>query len=301
MNHTPTSCIDEPTVNLPNHAKLLFVLTEHCSKSATGRSCNCKTFGVDALSGATHYVTSEFALEADWRSDWSIGKICFDAIERDDPEQWLKWETDPNLSQPVGTVLIYCPPCVCQVHTALSLISSPWGWSSLIDVRIRVDDRIHSSCCEKGSPSARLRNLRDTLGSRTSPPAGYFDLDEEDSEDGHLPLSEQTAGDHNNPGYEGWPPLLQVIVLGECDTPITTVMRSPPFMREPKVPRANRIYQMGATSVWKRKLLGSFNPRKPLLGGDTVSARLNGRPSSGVNAISRDEGGKKRKFDEDPN
>jgi hypothetical protein len=299
-------------VDLPNNAKLLFVLTERCFKSATGRSCNYDTFGVDALSGTTHYLTSDFALESDWRSDWSIGKICFDAIKRDDPEQWLKWETDPNLSQHVGTVLIYCPPCVCQVHTALSLISSPWRWSSLINVKIRVDDRIHSSCCNEGSPSAKIRSLRDELGNRSSAPAGHFDrpwldqrledLDEEDSEEegGHPPLSEQTAGDHNNPGYEEWPPLLQVIVLGECD-PMTTVMRNPPFKREAKRPRANRIYHMGATSVWKRKLLGTFNPRKPLLGGQTVSVRLNGGPSSGVNGISRNEGGKKRKFDEDPN
>jgi hypothetical protein len=268
-------------VTLPNHAKLVYALTEHCFKSATDTPCNQATFGADALQ-----ISSKFA-HADWRRDWSIGDICFGQIHPDDPEQWQKWEMDSASLKRGGTVLIYCSPCVCQVHTALGLISSSWNGSPLIEIKIRVDDRIHSKCCEQGTASANIRNLRAALGTRDFPLARHFDRpwldqrldyleDDDDSEEVEMPVSEQSAGNCLNPG-DVWPPLLQVIVLGEYD-PMTAMMRRPPFKLEPRMPKVNHIYLMGTSSSSKRRLLGSFDPT-------TVSATSNSVPSTGINSI----------------
>ena len=300
---TILSAADGPTVQLPNSAKLVFVLTEPCYRAT---SCDPVTFGDDALSGDHYDVTLNFAHETDWRSEWSIGHICFRAIEPDDPEQWQKWEMDNSTSQSAGTVLIYCPPCVCQVHTAMSLISSMWRWTPLITIKIRVDYRIPSRCCEHGSGRAKIHSLRARLQDGTDQQAKKFDrpwLDQRryhltgnDFEEAELPVSEQTAGDYKNPGRV-WPPLLQVIVLGECES-MTDMLNSPPFRRVSKMPEANQIYLMGTYSETGRDLLGEFNPRKPLPGDNTTSPGLNDGSNSSVNGFDRSKG--KRKLDEDP-
>lgn len=252
-------------VSLPNNAKLVFVLTERCSRLATDTPCNHVTFGSDALS-----ESPDFSHEADWASKWSIGNICFGDIEPDDPEQWQRWEMDAGSLRRGGTVLIYCPPCVCQLHTAFGLVSTSRFGSPIITIKIRVDDRIRSSCCEQGSGSAKVRNLRSGLfAGRSGQSAGHLDrpwldkrlddLDEQESEEGETPLTEQSAGDYNNPGNV-WPPLVQVIVLGECDS-LTSAMNSPPFRRESRMPRANHIYLMGTNSSSGRRALGRFDTR----------------------------------------
>jgi hypothetical protein len=199
-----------------------------------------------------------------------------------------------------GVVLIYCPPCVCQIHTAFSLIRSCWGSSTIVAIRIRVDDRMRSSCCDRDSGRAIVRDLRERLRDATGFPEEAFDrpwldnrlydMGDDDSEEIELPVSEQSAGDYYNPGYDVWPPLLQVIVLGEHGS-MTNVLNSPPFRSEARMPRANHIYLMGATGGSRRKLLGVFDPR-------TVPARLGNEPISGASKIPRSERENERESDE---
>jgi hypothetical protein len=289
-------------VSLPNHARLVFVLTENCSKLATDKPCSQVKFDGDALLiDAMKGSRSRYTHEADWRSGWSIGSICLKAIEPSDPVQWQKWEMELASSRSGGTVLVYCPPCVCQVHTAFSLIRSSWEDSPLVTVKIRVDDRIRSSCCDHGSRRANIRDLRPRLRNANSLPAETFDrpwldkrlydMGDDDSEEVELPVSKQSAGDYRHPGHV-WPPLLQVIVLGECDS-MADVLNSAPFRHEARMPRANHIYLMGVTSNQERKLLGEFDP-------NPITHEAQWRAKQVAKDISMYGGGKKRKLDDDP-
>jgi hypothetical protein len=295
--HLPAA--DELIVALPNEAKHVFVLTRRCYRLATNTPCNGATSGGEVVSRDSFFGPRGFTHEVDWKSNWSIGKQCLLAIEHVDPEQWQRWEMDIISQHSAGTVLIYCPPCVCQIHTAFGLIRAISRInSSLVAMRIRVDDRLPSSCYDRDSGRAFVRGLRDRLRNSDDYPQERFDrpwLDkrlydmevDDDSEEIEMPASEQSAEGYLDPGHV-WPPLLQVIVLGECDA-MTEVLHSPPWKAEARMPRVNHIYHMDRP---RRKLLGTFDPRQ-------VSASSHGRPSNGANKISSSERGNKRDSDED--
>ena len=50
-------------------------------------------------------------------------------------------------SQPLATIHVYCPPCVCQIETAYDLCTG-FGISPLFDFVIRIDN-IHVDCCSE--------------------------------------------------------------------------------------------------------------------------------------------------------
>jgi hypothetical protein len=55
-------------------------------------------------------------------------------------------------------MFILCPPCLCQLHTAI-IICIGAEVSPLLEFCIRIDDRLPSSCCRGGQPAERLKSI----------------------------------------------------------------------------------------------------------------------------------------------
>jgi hypothetical protein len=58
---------------------------------------------------------------------------------------------------PLISVYIYCSPCVCLIHTALSICQKVL--SRFVRVLIRPDDRLLSSCCVTADQAPGLRSI----------------------------------------------------------------------------------------------------------------------------------------------
>jgi hypothetical protein len=60
---------------------------------------------------------------------------------------------------PLCTVYIYCAPCACLIHTALR-VGGRIG-SRLVEIVVRPDDRLISSCCTSSGRTIGLRSVLD--------------------------------------------------------------------------------------------------------------------------------------------
>jgi hypothetical protein len=60
--------------------------------------------------------------------------------------------------RPIAKMFILCPPCLCQIHTAMRICQGA-EVSPLLEFCIRIDDRLPSSCCRGRQPSERLKYI----------------------------------------------------------------------------------------------------------------------------------------------
>jgi len=134
---------------------------------------------------------------------------------------------------PLISLYVYCPPCVCLIHTAISVcrrLQSPY-----VTVQLRPDSRLVASCCLTVDRSSGMRSLSEWVrdseanatGHMSSILATYLDtvwLDQRlECLDYELPYDFQESSDSG----------LRFLILGEADYISHMVQRAPG--RIPKV------------------------------------------------------------------
>ncbi|KAK3356441.1 prion-inhibition and propagation-domain-containing protein [Lasiosphaeria hispida] len=178
--HNPLPVVDAGDLDLlwseiqdcPKYA----VLTSRCRKLQTQDPCDIRQIGSQAANtsagGALHWDISSRNRKGGNTLCQLIDRLIdirknIEAVEYNVLGEVLKAQ-DYNLTEaqtaymekmlPLLNLFIYCSPCVCLIHTALSIsqqLSSPF-----IKIHVRPDDRMISSCCNMVD---RTLGLRSTL------------------------------------------------------------------------------------------------------------------------------------------
>ena len=130
---------------------------------------------------------------------------------------------------PLLNLLIYCSPCVCLIHTALSIgqqLSSPF-----IKIHVRPDDRMISSCCNMVDRTLGLRSTleqvrvweseADVDDSNTL--ASFLDTVWLDRRLDHLDYERP----YNYQEQYGRSPTKRILIIGEADYIGSLVQRAP--------------------------------------------------------------------------
>ena len=128
------------------------MLTESCLNANTPAPCEDYDFG----SHMTWGVNEKPIHIANNTHQWNVGRRISDIIERDalpaidqadlfhreldDDKEWIK------VPRKVVKVWIYCGPCCCLIRTAFMICKSQ-GVSRHLEITIRVDHRLKTSCC----------------------------------------------------------------------------------------------------------------------------------------------------------
>jgi Prion-inhibition and propagation len=151
-----------------NSGSILIVVTDKCGHH-TGSLCEDSSFAKSVFVPKNHSSVA--------RSDltWNLGRRLTDCLDwpsllqSEDhskvlqncrPDQTAETSTYklPKAYRKIAKMFILCPPCLCQLHTAL-LICLGAEVSPLLEFCIRIDDRLPSSCCRGGQPSERLKSF----------------------------------------------------------------------------------------------------------------------------------------------
>jgi len=162
-------------------------------------------------------------------------KIGTNNLDETTPEQ----EAYIKAKLPIINLYVYCSPCVCLIHTAMSIrtrLQSPF-----VKVQLRPDNRLVSSCCSTVDRSLGMRSLdawiRDWearamhYGSEIL--AGYLDTVWLDQRLEHLD-NEQPYKFQESSG-----PRYHYLVLGEADY-ISHMLQKAPG----RIPRATEIWSL---------------------------------------------------------
>ena len=133
--------------------KLMFMLTESCLNENTPAPCEKHDF----MSHMTWIVNEKPIHIANNTHQWNVGRRISDLVIRDtlplvDQADLFLRELDDNgdewikIPRKVVKVWIYCGPCCCLIRTAFIICGSR-GMSRHVEIAIRVDYRLKTSCC----------------------------------------------------------------------------------------------------------------------------------------------------------
>jgi hypothetical protein len=154
---------------------------------------------------------------------------------------------------PLLSLFIYCAPCVCLIHTALSLskqLSSPF-----LKIQVRPDDRLASSCCAEvdrtlglATTLEQVREWESKAGeSETNFLASFLDSVWLDRRLDHLKHEQLYR-------YEEKPQAKRVLVIGEADYLATLVQKAPG-----RIPIPMDIWELNTQNLRPtRSLFGRF-------------------------------------------
>lgn len=266
-----------------------FVLTSPCRRQATDEPCDVRVLGSQVTHGQRKNATPHWDISS--RSEISgnrlgdliyrafdISKVIRDEVESGILRDLLKFGTNDSYNNeatpeqeafiqanlPLVSLYIYCSPCVCLIHTAISVcrrLKSPY-----VKVQLRPDSRLVSSCCSTIDRSQGMRSLyewaRDWEASAIMYTfhdlAVYLDMVWLDQRLEHL--------DYELPYNfrEDIDSKLRFLILDEADCISHMVQRAPG-----RIPRATDIWHIrsGFDGMMTRTLFGRFieyRPMKPI-------------------------------------
>ncbi|SCO88755.1 uncharacterized protein FRV6_12882 [Fusarium oxysporum] len=143
-----------------------FVLTNECRKAQMQQPCDMRYLGAQVVSNVGNndhnqpYNVSSRGL----RGGNSLGQLTnrligIDSKLREDKENapWNGGYIDQRA--PLIVLYIYCPPCVCLIHTAIAICAQVS--TEAVDVYIRPDDRLAATCCASVDRALGVRTLLD--------------------------------------------------------------------------------------------------------------------------------------------
>jgi hypothetical protein len=280
-------------IGVPESIPVYLVITGKCSDLLEDSPCESNDLG-EVCFNECH----SFAIGS--RHRWNIGSQladCFDWPELFASERKartcdgiLKYEKDgfiTNDSWPIATAYIYCPPCVCQVQTALRICRGV-GVPLSLDFRIRIDERLPSSCYEGPQALGRLtsldRRITDILeNSHPKDPSKIRDINNIDRpwlEQRIFKLEEETAGSSRSEDPFGTLSDIfassgdkilasaAVIILGEVDY-CTLVLEDIFKFKSARKPREADLWELRPVwdiaiqgEKWERKYLGTYTRRQ---------------------------------------
>ncbi|KAH7112430.1 prion-inhibition and propagation-domain-containing protein [Dactylonectria macrodidyma] len=258
-----------------------FVFTNPCRKQRSDQPCDLRVLGRQVNDNET--VQPPGRLTWDLSSGESVrrntlGDLVYRAIGvrqaiRDQEFNLLgdllklgTTFTEPTAEQqafidaelPIVDVFIYCAPCVCLIHTALSIcrkLQSPY-----VGAHLRPDDRLVSSCCRTVDRSLGVRSVcewvRDWEASSTHARANllgsHLDIVWLDRRLEHLDYEEPY--DYREP----WALNNRFLILGEVDSVAHMVQGAPGRM-----PRATDIWQVTWHPTPSRSFFCRFIESRP--------------------------------------
>ena len=220
------------------------------------------------------------------------------------------FETEPEVDIRYRVkVYVYCPPCACQVATALEICQHNDG-DDFKDFRIRIDHRQKTTCSESFSgveglisvinhlkhkekdSSLAVHELRNLIVfDREWMEQEIYNHTEKDCLVALAPANQlaRIAGFH--PPHTS---CAAIVLLGEADH-IIPLVGTPPFpplepgriLRETQLFRNRQRYLKPGKFGWEREFIGTYSSKDPLpakrpapAGSDTTQTLESGPPSS---------------------
>ena len=181
-------------------------------------------------------------------------------------------------------VYIYCPPCACQIATALDICLYR-DKKDFVEFYIRIEHRL-KTCCS--ASSSRIEGLVSVVDYITRTEIGSSQLDttveklkvidrewlerqiydytEADRFETLSPADQLTriARTHR---FSPNPSVAAIIMLGEVDYNVP-LMVAPPFrpFESGRLPRENQLFRnwLGFQCSWEREFLGTYSAKYPL-------------------------------------
>ena len=186
-------------------------------------------------------------------------------------------------------VYIYCPPCACQIATALDICVYRQK-SPFVEFHIRIDHHRLTSCCPSVSNIDGLISIdqylkeaeRNDLVGRYAEMLKAFDREWLDHAIYHVGEDEivQTASPEDQLrriiGYhDEYLSAAAIVILGEADHCIRLMGAVPfPPIESGRVPRENQIFMMCQRYTyttrnsgwrWQREYVGNYSPKAPIV------------------------------------
>ena len=186
-------------------------------------------------------------------------------------------------------VYVHCPPCACQIATALDICLYHQK-SPFVEFHIRIDRHRPASCCPSTPNIDRLISIvqylreaeRHDLVSRHAEMLKAFDREWLDHAIYHA--SEDEIVQKPSPedqvshiyGYydihKGYQRIAAIVILGEADYCIRLMDASPfPPIESGRVPREDQIFMMYKQDIrpgqrrWQREYVGNYTPKAPIV------------------------------------
>ena len=272
------------------------MLTEHCRAQDSQTPCDQLSLGEMSFAEKYSFIAPGsvrthsapgYRLTRYIRPSKILARLDFDRYVED--RRTLKahavsyGEPDPDDDEHFRVkVYIYCPPCACQVATALDICQYS-DKKDYLDFYIRIDNRRRTSCSASASRIEGLRSIVDRLKEiERDLKLGDADLvklidrewlerciysyTEEDDLATPSPTEElgRIAKFHIGDERCG-----AIILLGETDYSVP-LMGAPPFPPfEPgRIPRETQLFKMEQKKKfpcpWEREFIGTYTPKEPL-------------------------------------
>lgn len=264
------------------------VVTDKCSDRVNGSPCEGSTFGkarfglVPGFSPQSSYnwnLGRRLTEQLEWPKLLN-GKGYVEALEDsliyNSSKEWTSYY------RPLAKLYVYCPPCACQIQTAIGICRG-LGVSPLLERCVRVHDRLPSSCLPDDQALERLQSIhkmiqeagaaRSRLSGRSSDlgcidptwlDQRIFQLEQDAAGSQCTENPSQVVADMIAACAKGTRRTAAVIVLGELSC-ATTILEDAFKTQSPRKPRETDLYEVkhvpseGAnTSRWERRCIGAY-------------------------------------------
>ena len=289
---------------IAKHPKLFFVLTDRCLRNQSATPCDHTSLG-EQLAPRTEFDFVSFSAstlswqpgslirsKSDYRSHISFTSAQLEgyhlqvrklqmslAILADEIET-------PRTELAFLKIYIYCAPCACQISSALSMrFRRPEDWWVSVEKIIRVDHRLSASCC--AADSERLNACESLLQYMTANiheeklrdidwnflDISIYEYWDDDMEPDQLSeYMERILDDHKADES-----VVGIIFIGERNATLPLLKSGPFPQNEPRMPPSSspifmlsleldgRLQDPDASSLWRRRYIGSYVPTKPKL------------------------------------
>ena len=295
-------------VHVDIYQKWFFVLTESCRAQVSESPCDQTNLGAMSFD-YRHSFIAPGSIRTRSAPGYRIAKYIQPAyFDRDDLEKHIQNQNAMKAhaiandeSEPEDNdryhlrVYIYCPPCACQIATALDICRHR-NKKDFVDFSIRIDIRQKTCCSASFSSVEGLVSVIDYIKERERI-YGLENWEVARLEAIDREWAEQRVGDYaEEDNLATLPPASQlariaeeepecaaIIILGEADYSIP-LMGAPPFppLEAGPLPRETHIFRneqkiSGASHLWDRVFMGTyteaspFPPKRPApVGSDTA-------------------------------
>ena len=268
--------------------KLLFMMTESClnmNPFNTYKPCQDLNFASDSIWNQKGHIASS-------THQWNMGRRISDDIERDvlpifdQADLYDITEDDQGervkISRRVAKVWIYCGPCSCLLTTARRICEA-YGVSKHLEMAIRVDHRLRTSCCSSSTSGLdRVKDLLEGSEVRERDMAHSYDFGDfldrpwmeraiiraENEQDTVLgqpetPRSHQGLLREYSAEYDFDRRSYMTLIMGECDYLLPSI-ECLDCIFNPHIPAVGEVWQVWTTYGkefgwhWRRKLWGRY-------------------------------------------
>jgi hypothetical protein len=257
--------------------RVYFVSTSECLNQQSTTPCSHGTLGTTVFDESRNF---EFTVPHEYGSLWSLGRKICDShfVNNDEMDKYALRNSK---------VYIYCPPCSCLIHTALSLCKELKLINHRWSAWVRPDDRLTASCCFEEDRSKWLEALAD----KSKEIEAHTDFKEykesrvtyldrkwieqrvfEGEYEENVPLATRPSSLQgileNHPQDQAYVALL---ILGEL-AHSAHLMSSAPFLYKLMPPKETQIHKFekkSAKTPWNPKFLGTYVPKNFVASGGT--------------------------------